>query len=70
MKSSSLEEENIIKDVGGFFRLEKEIDDNVINDIRNFLGYKKKTKYLEIEDLEILAIFLSMKEKKKIIINQ
>ena len=33
MESSSLEEENIIKDVKDLFRLKKEIDDTTIKDI-------------------------------------
>ena len=54
MESSSLEEENKIKDAKN-----KEIDDIAIKNIRNLFRLKK----------EILEIFLSMK-KKKIIINQ
>ena len=48
-------------------RLEEE---KVTKDIRNIFRLKKKLKELKIEHLEILKIFLRMKKKKKIIINQ
>ena len=69
MESLSLENENIIKDIGNIFRLKKELNYTAIKDIRNLFRLKKKPKQLKIEYLEILRIFLSMK-KKKIIINQ
>ena len=68
MESSRLEEESIIKNVRNLVRLKKERDDNAIKDI--FLDQKNEIKQLEIEYLEILEIFLSMKDKKKIFINQ
>ena len=43
MKSQSLEEENITKDVRNLFRLKKEIDDTAIKDIRNLFRLKKKS---------------------------
>ena len=69
MKSLSLEEEKIIKDVRNLFRLKEELNYTAIKDIRNLFRLGKKLKQLKIEYLEILRIFLSM-EKKKIIINQ
>ena len=42
MKSSILEEENIIKDIRIFFRLKKEIDDTALKDIRNLFRLKKR----------------------------
>ena len=66
MKKLSLEEENIIKDIGNLFILKKELNYLAIKDIRNFFRLEKKQ--LKMEYLEILRIFLSMK-KKKIVIN-
>ena len=40
-----------------------------IKDIRNRLRLKNKLKQLKIEYLQVLRMFLSMKKKKKIIIN-
>ena len=45
-------------------------EENMIKDIRNLFGQNKKLKQLRIEYSETLRIFLSMKNKKKIIINQ
>ena len=44
MKSSCLEEEDIIKDVKNSFWLKKEIDDTAIKNIRNLFGLKKEKK--------------------------
>ena len=66
MKKLSLEEENIIKDIGNLFILKKELNYLAIKDIRNFFRLEKKQ--LKMEYLEILRIFLGMK-KKKIVIN-
>ena len=44
-------------------------EENIIKDIINLNGQKKKLKQLKIEYLEILRIFLSMKNKKEIVIN-
>ena len=41
-----------------------------IKDIRNRFRLKNKLKQLKIEYLQVLRMFLSMKKKKKIIINQ
>ena len=60
MKSVSLKEENIIKNIKTLFRLKKEPNYTAIKDTKNLFRQKKKLKQL---------IFLSMK-KKKIIINQ
>ena len=45
-------------------------EEKIIKDIRNLFRLKKRLKELKIQYLEILRIFLSMKKKKKIIINQ
>ena len=44
-------------------------EEKTIKNIRNIFRKKKKLKQLNIEYLEILRIFLSMKNKKKIVIN-
>ena len=56
MESLSLENENIIKDIGNIFRLKKELNYTAIKDIRNLFRLKKKPKQLKIEYLEILRI--------------
>ena len=61
MKSRSLEEEEIIKDLRILFRLEKlkkETTDASIKDIRNLFRLEKKMKKLKTEYLEILEMFL------------
>ena len=63
MENLRSEEEKIIKDRRNLFRLKKEQNDTAIKDIRYLFRVKKEVK-------EILRIFLSMKKKKKIIINQ
>ena len=47
MESSSLEEENIIKDVRNLFRLKKEIDDTAIKDIRNLFRLKAENESMK-----------------------
>ena len=68
MESLSIEEESIIKDIRNLFRLKKEVSNTTIKDITNLFRLEKKLEQLKIEYLEILRIFLSMKQK--IIINQ
>ena len=73
MENPRPEDENIIKDIRNLFRPKKELNYTAIKDIGNLFRLekeKKKLKKLKIEYLEILRIFLSMKKKKKIIINQ
>ena len=70
METLGLKEENIIKDIRNLFRLKQELNYTAIKDIRNFLEKKKKLYRLKMEYLEILRVLLSMKMKKKIIINQ
>ena len=60
MESLSPEEQNIIKDIRNYFRLNKKQNYSVVKDIRE----------LKIKYLEIFRIFLNMEKKKKIIINQ
>ena len=44
MESLSLEDENIIKDIGNLFRLEKGLKYTAIKDIRNLFRLEKQTK--------------------------
>ena len=67
MESLSLEEENIIKDIRNLFRLKKEQNYTAIKGIKNIFRQETETK---AEYKEISRTFLSMKKKKKIIINQ
>ena len=60
-------DDTTIKNLRNLFRLKKEIDDTTVKDIRN-LFILEKEKQSKMEPLEILGIFLSMKEK--IIINK
>ena len=62
IKSLSLEEGNIIKDIGNLFRLKKELNYTVIKDTRNLFRLEKETK--AIKDRILRDIFLSMKRKK------
>ena len=57
-------EEKIIKDIRNIFRLNKEQNYTDIKDIRNTFRQERKLEQLKIEYLEILGIFLSMKQKK------
>ena len=52
------------------FRLKKEQNGTAIKDIRNLPGLKKEVKGIKDIVIKILRMFLSMKKKKKIIINQ
>ena len=70
MESLNPEEENIIKDIRNLFGLKKELNYTAIKYIRNLFRLEKKIEQLKMEYLEILRIFLSMKKKKRIIINQ
>ena len=70
METLGLKEENIIKDIRNLLRLKQELNYTAIKDIRNFLEKKNKLYQLKMEYLEILRVILSMKMKKKIIINQ
>ena len=70
MESLSIEEENIIKDIRNLFRLTKKQNYTAVKDTWNLFRLKKKLKELKIWYLEILGIYLRMKKKKKIIINQ
>ena len=42
----SLEEENIIKDIGNLFRLKKQLNYTAIKDIRNLFRHEKETKII------------------------
>ena len=47
MVCPGLEKENIIKHVGNTFRLEKEIDDTAIKDIRNYFRLRRGNKVIK-----------------------
>ena len=60
-------ENNISKNIRNLFRIKKEISETAIKDIRYIFRLKKKRKKSKTRELEILEIFLSM--KNNIIIN-
>ena len=69
MESLSLEEEKIIRYIRNLFRLRKKLNYTAIKDIRNIFRLEKETNAIK-EYLNIVRIFLSIKNnKKKIIIN-
>ena len=70
MENPRSEEEDTIKDARNLFRLKKQQNGTATKDIRNLFRLKKEIKGIKDIVLEILRIFLNMKEKKKIIINQ
>ena len=45
-------------------------EENIVNYIKNLFRLEQETKVIKDRLLETLRIFLSMKKKKKIIINQ
>ena len=45
-------------------------EENIIKNVTNLFRLKKKLKELKIYHSEILRIFLGMKKKKNVIINQ
>ena len=47
MKSLSLKEENIIKDIRNLFRLKKELNCTAVKDISNFSREEKETKAIK-----------------------
>ena len=67
MENPRSEKENIIKDTRNLFKLKKEQNDTAIKDIRNLFRLAKKVKGMKDIVLKILRIFLSMKNKRKII---
>ena len=56
-----------IKIIRNLFRLKKELNYTEIKDVRIFFRLLEKLNQLKIEYLEILRIFLSMKNKESII---
>ena len=70
MESLSFVGENIIKDIRNLFRLKKAQNYTAVKDKRNIFRLKKEIKGIKIQYLEILRIFLSMRKKKKFILNQ
>ena len=47
MKSLSLEEENITKDLRNLFRLKQELNETAINNVRNLLRLEKESKSIK-----------------------
>ena len=70
MENPRPEEEKIIKDIKNLFRLKKELDYTAIKDKKNLVRREQEIKKLTVEYSEMLRIFLSMKKRKKSIINQ
>ena len=65
MKSLTLEEENIIKDIRNIFRLNKEQDYTAVKDIRNLFRQEKETKAIKNRILrDIKNLFEHEKEEK------
>ena len=58
-----------IKDIRNLFRLKKGQNYTAVKDIRNLFRQEKESKAIKDRILKILRIFMSMKKKKKIIIN-
>ena len=50
------------------FEEDKNMEENMIKNVRNLFRLKKKIKQLNTEYLEILEIFMNM--KKKVVMNQ
>ena len=61
---------SLIKDIRNLFRLKKEQNYTAIKGIKNLFRQETETKALKTEYKDISRTFLSMKKKKKIIINQ
>ena len=70
MESLSFVGENIIKDIRNLFRLKKAQNYTAVKDKRIIFRIKKEIKGIKIQYLEILRISLSMRKKKKFILNQ
>ena len=69
MESLRLGEEKIIKEVRNLVRLEKELNQTAIKDIRNLFGQEIETKAIRDRILRDIKNILST-NKNKIIINQ
>ena len=70
MENPRSERGKIIKDIRNLFRLKEEQNDTAIKDIRNPFRPKKEMKGIKDIVLRNIKNLLSMKKKKKIIINQ
>ena len=70
METARPEEEKIIKDIKKIFRLKNTKLHCNQRYTKSVQASKRNLKQLKIEYSEILRILLSMKKKKKIIINQ
>ena len=69
MEILSLEEENVIKDIGNPFRLKKEQNYTAIKDIRNLFRQEKETKAIKDRILRDIKTLFEHEKKKKVIIN-
>ena len=64
MKSLSLKEENIIKDIRNLFRLKKELNFTAIKDIRNLLRREKETKAIRDRMLRDIKNLFELEEQE------
>ena len=64
MKSLSLKEENIIKDIRNLFRLKKELNYTAIKDIRNLLRREKETKAVRDRMLRDIKNLFELEEQE------
>ena len=64
MKSLSLKEENIIKDIRNLFRLKKELNYTAIKDIRNLLRREKETKAIRDRMLRDIKNLFELEEQE------
>ena len=70
MENLRFEEEKIIKDIRNLNRPKKEQNGTTIKDVRNLFRLKTEVKGINYIVIRKLGLFLSMKKKKKIMINQ
>ena len=67
MKSLSLEEENIIKDIRNLFRIKKELNYTAIKDTKNLFRLEKETKALKPVRVRIFRVTIILKTKVTVI---
>ena len=65
MESLSLEEENVIKDIGNLFRLKKEQNYTAVKDIRNLFRQDKETKSVKDRILRDIKNLFQHEKKEK-----
>ena len=70
MESLSLEEQNVIKDIGNLFRLKKEQNCAAVKDIRNLFRQDKESKSVKDRILRDIKNLFQHEKKKRVIIDQ